>query len=113
MKFHNAGKYNGDESTLPQREHHPNAVPFKEFADMKKLSLISNVGGILTMIILAIPFIILGGKYMCENVIWLALSGALAGLSLFPHELLHAICYKKDVYYYNNISKGLVFCRWN
>ena len=31
-------------------------------------------------------------------------------LSLFPHELLHAICYKEDVYLYNNLRQGLFFC---
>ena len=58
MILHNAGKYNGDESTLPQRKHQPNAVQFKEIENMKKLSLITNVGCILTIIILAIPFIL-------------------------------------------------------
>ena len=28
MIFHYAGKYNGDESSLPYKEHHPNATPF-------------------------------------------------------------------------------------
>lgn len=30
MIFHYAGKYNGDENSLPYKEHHPNAIPFKE-----------------------------------------------------------------------------------
>ena len=49
MIFHYAGKYNGDESSLPYKEHHPNATPFKEPEDTKKLSLIANVGCILIM----------------------------------------------------------------
>ena len=109
MILHNAGKYNGDESTLPQREHQPNAVPFKEFGSMKKLSLITNIGGVLTIIILAIPFIVLAKEHIRDNTIWLALGGICGGLSLPIHELLHAICYKKDVYYYNNLSQGLLF----
>ena len=44
MIFHYAGKYNGDESSLPYKEHHPNATPFKELEDTKKLSLIANGG---------------------------------------------------------------------
>lgn len=36
MIFHYAGKYNGDENSLPYKEHHPNAIPFKEPKDMKK-----------------------------------------------------------------------------
>lgn len=109
MILHNAGKYNGDESTLPQREHQSNAVPFKEFGSMKKNSVIANIGCILTMLILAIPFILLAKEYIRDNAIWLALGGICGGLSLPIHELLHAICYKKDVYYYNNLSQGLVF----
>ena len=34
MIFHYAGKYNGDESSLPYKEHHPNAIPFKEPKDI-------------------------------------------------------------------------------
>lgn len=109
MILHNAGKYNGDESTLPQRENQSNAVPFKEFGSMKKISVIANIGCILTMLILAIPFILLAKEYIRDNAIWLALGGICGGLSLPIHELLHAICYKKDVYYYNNLSQGLVF----
>ena len=109
MILHNAGKYNGDESTVPQREHQSNAVPFKEFGSMKKISVIANIGCILTMLILAIPFILLAKEYIRDNAIWLALGGICGGLSLPIHELLHAICYKKDVYYYNNLSQGLVF----
>lgn len=109
MILHNAGKYNGDENTLPQREHHPNAVPLKEVESMKRLSLITNVGCILTIIILVIPFILLSKEYIKDNAMWLALGGICGGLSLPIHELLHALCYKKDVYYYNNLSQGLVF----
>ena len=32
--------------------------------------------------------------------------GILGGLSLLPHELLHAICYKKDVYLYHDFAQG-------
>ena len=37
MIFHYAGKYNRDESSLPYKEHNPNATPFKEPEDTKKL----------------------------------------------------------------------------
>lgn len=109
MILHNGGKYNGDENSLPQREHHSKAVPFKEMKNMKTLSLIANIGCILSMIILAIPFILLSKEYIKESSIWLAFGGICGGLSFPIHELLHAICYKKDVYYYNYLSQGLVF----
>ncbi len=109
MILHNAEKYNGDEKSLPQRQHMPNAVPFKEIESMQKLSMIINIGCVLTIIILLIPFISLAKGYVKENVIWLALATIFAGMSSPVHELLHAICYKKDVYFYNNLSQGLLF----
>ena len=89
MIFHYAGKYNGDESSLPYKEHHPNATPFKEPEDTKKLSLIANGGCILIMGILAIPFLILGIEYIPNNAIWMMIGGICGGLSLLPHELLY------------------------
>ena len=36
-----------------------------------------------------------------------ALLGSL--LILFPHELLHAVCFKNDVYLYTNFKQGMLF----
>ena len=37
-------------------------------------------------------------------------AGCLAALlALFPHELLHAVCFKQDVYLYTNWKQGLLF----
>ena len=52
MKFHYAGKYNGDEASLPQREHEEGAVQFREPKDMKTLSLVAN-GIALGLIVIA------------------------------------------------------------
>ena len=30
-------------------------------------------------------------------------------LTMFPHELLHALCFKEDVYLYTNFKQGLLF----
>ena len=109
MILHYSGKYDGDENKLPQKVHPPQSTPFKEFEDTKQLSLISNLGCILTIIILAIPFFLKGADYIQENVIWMMIGGICGGLSLLPHELLHAICYKEDVYLYNSLQQGLVF----
>jgi hypothetical protein len=53
--------------------------------------------------------LILGIKYIPNNEVWMMIGGVCGGFSLFPHELLHAICYKKDVYMYNDLSHGLMF----
>ena len=49
MVLHYGGKYDGNEDSLPHKEHNPNAVPFKEADDVKKMSLITNIGCILVM----------------------------------------------------------------
>lgn len=109
MILHNAGKYNGDESTLPHRENPPNAVPFKEIENMNKLSLIVNTGAIMIFIVLFIPFLILAKEYIKENAMWILLAFICSYLVLPIHEFLHAICFKKDVFYYNNLRQGLLF----
>ena len=30
-------------------------------------------------------------------------------LTMFPHELIHALCFKEDVYLYTNFKQGLLF----
>ena len=43
MKLHYMGKFNLDPDSLPQAEHKPGAVEFKEADSMKKLSVIANL----------------------------------------------------------------------
>ena len=109
MIFHYAGKYDGDKSKLPCREHHPQAVPFREPEDMKKLSLVVNIGGVLLMVVLAIPFLLRGRPFFADYAMGLFPAGLCACLTLFPHELLHAVCFKEDVYMYNDLAHGLMF----
>lgn len=108
MKFHYAGKFNGDEKSLPQREHELGAVQFKEPEDMKKLSTIM---AIMSGVVLALMYVIvcLRAAKFIDNA-W----GILAALlCLVPHEFLHAICFKKDVYMYTNLSQRDAVCSWN
>jgi hypothetical protein len=108
MKFHNAGKYNGDESSLPQREHPEGFVPFKEAQDMKKLSIIANTAAIIVTALCVIGWSVYGGlnPFDEDYFLWVALSTLLV---LVPHEFLHAVCFKEDVYMYNNLNQGMMF----
>ena len=54
---------------------------------MKKMSLIANTGCILIMLLLVIPFLLLGMEYIPDNAIWMVVGGILGGLSLLSHEL--------------------------
>lgn len=107
MKLHYKGKYNLNPDSLPHGEHQPDAVPFKEAKDSKTLAVIANGICIVLMIILAIPAWIRCGEYYNS---WQALCGALTSLLVaFPHEMLHAICFREDVYLYTNWKQGMLF----
>ena len=117
MRLHYKGKYNGDESSLPQRKHPSNAVKFKEPDSMRSLAIIANiiaiVIGIIFFVILGIVFLRYLERssfdYRDLNALNFLLPCFASLLVLFPHEFLHAICFKKDVYLYTNWSKFLLF----
>ena len=113
MRLHYEKTFNGDVSTLPQREHAPGAVKFREPEDPAKMSLIAN-GGALVLFVLTFGGMfwrILGSKANGEFDFMLAfmVGAILSLLSLFPHELLHASCFRGDVYLYTFLKKGMLF----
>lgn len=102
MKLIWKGGFNGDEATLPTRAHLPNSVPFKEL-DAKHFAVAINIAAIL---IFAVSFVLLKLRGMEGASLW----GFLVALiALAPHELLHAICFKDDVYIYSWLKKGMIF----
>lgn len=107
MKLHFMGKYNGNTDSLPSKPHRAGAVPFKEPADMKTLAIKANIIAlILTIAFLIPPFT----YYAYEEYFFSAMIGALLSLLiLYPHELLHAVCFKEDAYIYSNLKQGLMF----
>lgn len=109
MKLHYMGKFNKDPETLPHGEHKPDAVKFKEASDPKKLSIIANLLSIIIMIILAVPAFFRCKEFLIANLFEFYIGLILSLLSMFPHEFLHAICFKKDVYMYTNLSQGMMF----
>ena len=111
MKLHYMGKFNLDQDSLPQAEHKPGAVEFKEADSMKKLSVIANAVACIILVILgAAAFfrIVPVAEPKSATITWFA---ALLGsiVIIFPHELLHAACFKKDVYLYTNLKQGMLF----
>ena len=111
MKLHYMGKFNLDPDSLPQVEHKPGAVEFKEADSMKKLSVIANTVACIILVILgAAAFfrIVPVAEPKSATITWFA---ALLGsiVIIFPHELLHVICFKKDVYLYTNLKQGMLF----
>ena len=104
MKFHYAGKYSGNPDDLPYHDHEPGAVQFKEAADAKELSKITTW---LSVLIFFVFFII---SCIRARDIFISYGGVfLYLLTIIPHEFLHAICFKEDVYMYQDLKHGMVF----
>lgn len=104
MKFHYMGKFDGNMDSLPKREHELGAVMFKEPDDMQKFSKLMSI---FCVVVFSVLIII---SYSISKV-WLfdTIGVILFMLCLVVHEFLHAICFKEDVYMYNNLKQGNLF----
>ena len=107
MKLHFAGKYDMNPDSLPHDEHEPNAVAYKEPGDMKKLSVIMNGLAIILLIPLFVLLVLRCGKNTFTDMNGFAAVASM--ICLIPHEFLHAICFKNDVYIYTNLKQGMLF----
>lgn len=112
MKFHYAGKYNGDESVLPRREHPEGYIPFKEPQNMKIFNIAITA---VSCIILVILLFIVGIRMRASAIEIPAddnanlIGAVLALISLVPHEFLHAVWFRDDVHMYVNIKGMMMF----
>ncbi len=104
MKIIYKGKFNGDMDLLPHREHFPGAVKFREPDSPKKMALIGNTLSVVIMVIALAGVLLRGGRGAFS-----VIGAVLALASMFPHELLHAVCFKEDVFLYTYLSKGMMF----
>ena len=109
MKLHYRGKYNLDPTTLPTCKHQPNAVKFKEVDSTKELADIANGIAIALMILLSIPVYLKYKGSLFDYFAEMMVGAMLPLLTMFPHELLHALCFKEDVYLYTDFKQGLLF----
>lgn len=107
MRLHYKGEYDLNPESLPHGEHQANAMPFREANDTKTLALIANIAGGILIVVLAIPALIRCKEYV--SFVQTMLGGLASMLVLFPHELLHAVCFREDVYLYTNFKQGLLF----
>ena len=103
MRFHYMGKYNGDPKSLPSREPVPGAVPFREPKDSKTLGIVASAIALPLMIGAAILYFV-----RCRGT-WNGWGFILYFLSFVPHEFLHALCFREDVYMYQNLKQGMLF----
>lgn len=112
MKLHYKGKYDLNPDSLPYSEHKNNAVQFREANDSKTLGIVANVAAAVIIIVMAIPAFKRSWDYngtMSITSLRFFLGCLMSTLVIFPHELLHAICFKEDVYLYTNLKHGMLF----
>ena len=109
MRIHYMGKYNLDPESLPHGDHMPGAVKFKEASTTKELAVIANILSLAIFIILLFIAIMRSGKLFFDDSFQWTTGCLFSLLMLFPHELLHAICFKEDVYLYTNLAQGMLF----
>lgn len=109
MKLHYKGKYDLNPESLPHGEHMPGAVPFKEAKDSRQLSIIANAASVVIMVLLAVPAWFRSREYLLTSPFQMMFGAIASMLILFPHEILHALCFKEDVYLYTNWKQGLLF----
>ncbi len=103
MKLIYKGKYDGDASSLLNKQHREGGVAFKEMP-INKLLIYANG---FSIVILFLLFVLL---YLYDEHFHLNIWGALVSiLCIFPHEFLHAICFKETVYLYTYLSHGGLF----
>ncbi len=109
MKLHYKGKYDLNPDSLPHGEHKEGAVKFKEAENSKKLGIIANIVSVILMVLFAVPAFFRAKGLIMDNFIQLYIGMILSMVFAFPHELMHAVCFKKDVYLYTNLAQGMLF----
>ena len=106
MKLHYMGKYDLDEEKLPRLPHKPGAVKFREAENSKALAYAASVISLGVLAVFGVPMFLRCGLDLLSG---LFPGCILLGLSLFPHELLHGVCFREDVYLYTNWKQGMLF----
>lgn len=107
MNLHYKGKYDLNPDSLPHGAHQPGAVAFKEAKNSKALALTANLIATGLLVPLGVFLYLRCGSALFS--IQLSLGCALSLVAMFPHEFLHAACFKEDVYLYTNLSQGMLF----
>ena len=108
MKFHYGGKYNNEDDLKAKREVVKGAVAFKE-PEHGAFAFIANAGCLVLVGLLLFGVYFIGKPELRGFLKSLGLGAVLSFLVLIPHEFLHAICFKEDVYLYLNFEKFLAF----
>lgn len=106
MRLHYKGQFSGDLRSLPRGERRPGAVPFREPESIGELAKLTSVIAVVCFVPLFLLYEWLGHVPS----LFAACFGVLLSFAAaLPHELLHAVCFREDVYLYHNLKQGMLF----
>ncbi len=107
--IHWAGKFDGNEESLPKREHPEGYVPFKEAENMKSFAVIANIAaGVMILLLLGSLFLrVESAESLIGNSFFFGMAASF--LCLVPHEFLHAVWLPGESYVYTNLEQGMLF----
>lgn len=104
MKLHFMGRFNGDENSLPHGEIYPGS----ELWDSgENTNVMMNILTSIVLVVDALLFLVFCLNSGIRN--FQSFAFILTLLLIVPHEIIHALCFKDDVYMYFWIEKGAAF----
>lgn len=110
MKLIYKGKYNGVVEEFESSKNIKNAVKYKEADSLEEMAkIITLPANIMQLVLLVIVIVFVGFDNFDYTMLMMIVSFVLSLLTMIPHELLHSICYKKDVYLYTNLKQLMLF----
>lgn len=108
MRLHYGGKY-VNSTDLPTRDLPEGSVRFKEPDSVEKLGRLASIISVSIFIIMVLITLVSGFEFK-EFFVMSSVIGVVFALVLAPvHELLHAICFRGDVYLFTNVKQGMLF----
>ncbi len=108
MVFHYGGKYVSEEELKNKGKPRDNATPFRE-PGQAVFSVIANGGCIILLaILIAVLWYVAKPDWKTFG-FQIGIASVISVVLLIPHEFLHAVCFREDVYLYFNLKTMLVF----
>lgn len=104
MKIRYMGSFDGKAAHLPQPETVPEAEPVHEHGKPRDLVRRANYGAAILFVALLALVILRGGTHAFH------VGGLIAAILLIiPRELLRAVCFREDCYFYLNYQQSMPF----
>lgn len=108
MKLYFCGKYYKNKEKIPYKNNDKGKIIDIKKTD-KQIIKYSNIFKLLLIIFLSIPFFIISKEIIKFKLLDFFSACILGYISIYIHELLHALCFKEEVYIFFDFIKGIAF----